>query len=1126
MPPTPPDYGYGPVNYANEGGNDPFGAFDNRIRYNDMIRHQMVSQYQQNVVRPSTMTLSQSRDVATKGRFQYGVQGGQDPRMYERQSSLSRLAYGTSLARGMVDIGMYGAAEAGLTAMGVGTMGAMTLPLLATLAPMHFINKGVQNAVDRRKFMHSIASDVEQYRDTLGFSGGLSYGQASTLGRRLESSMSSPGQFFSKEQQSKIHKIGLSNDLLSAKGAGLDSGTIGQYEKNVKELIKTTEDVVKLLQTTTEGGLSVIKEMKQKGFGNIQQIRQQVVQAKAFGSLTGLGAQNMMQIGAAGAQAVQGTPWSSSAGAGAFQLGAAQAHMIAQASPAGAYAVQRAGGTAASGAAIGGFMMNVLQSGIGTKMAAYAMNADGTPNQDRTRRLLSGKAGAYEISTGANQTGYAMGENRVRFGMFKEDMWNAMNPQAQMRTADVAFEAWSSQRPYSSAKNKAFVFAGQFTNDPRQQRLIYESLLSNKGYAQISAASRAQEIGLNQYRSKRRLGPVAKDIVGGYKAFTGFFDDVGEAIAGESGGLITGMTKSWDETKSMLGRVGEVTLQGVGVWDKYGGINRAKYGNVTEAAKRSYGLFQTTPAARMSFDLASKEDIQSLSVTPSVGADINVLGMLGKTSAGSVNYAIQKMWQSQSEGRPGEWIKDPNVTSALGIDPGKIRKDKLDEYTLGTLSKMRGQVKTISKEHSDAQSDFDKMFPLKSEDRARAMAQVEAGRRVMTRNGGDLSFNPTVGVGKIEQLTKESRRTEWRPGQIGVNELDETKVWSTGAPTDPVIRRLLEAEEKWRKVGDVDLGIETGEVAVNRAKKAARTAIDKVVGGRYEKSQLKMELSGKLTTVGGGYTKEYAATAKKLKGLGFDVGIEDDRTKLFETMTGLLKKEESEGGIKKGTTEYNIFQAGLPLMKNAEDVIEAAKALNLTGTAEEVVRRRGMVKSAMARITEGSGFKDDDQREKFKSLYERGLGLQGSKERLGKKEARKFVTEFESQLKDLGMNKVALLDKTDDASIFTGFLASDTQSKKHQTVTDKIDEIFSNLAVIDKIRKDSKAVGDIIIDGKPKGITAKDDLEKFEKDISRDKDKLTMEIAAGKYRETSQGKSIDSTVRPPVLNYWNNRWVL
>jgi len=40
--------------------------------------------------------------------------------------------------------------------------------------------------------------------------------------------------------------------------------------------------------------MSVIKELQQSGFTSIGAIRQQVLQAKAFGDVTGVGAQNMI----------------------------------------------------------------------------------------------------------------------------------------------------------------------------------------------------------------------------------------------------------------------------------------------------------------------------------------------------------------------------------------------------------------------------------------------------------------------------------------------------------------------------------------------------------------------------------------------------------------------------------------------------------------------------------------------------------------------------------------------------------------------------------------------------------------------------------------------------------------
>ena len=907
MPPMPPEYGYGPVNYADQGGDNPFRAFDNRIRYNDMVRHQMVSQYQQSIVRPSSMTISQARDVATQQRFQYGVQGGQDPRMYERRAELSRTAYGTSMATSMADIGSWGVAEAGLMAAGFGTMSASLLAMPLTLPVMHFVNKGVQNAVDRRKFMHSMASDVEQYRDRLGFSGGISYTQATELGGRLEQMMSEPGQFFNKEQQARIHKIGLSNDLLSARGSSVDSGTINQYEKNVKELIETTEDVVKLLQTTTEGGLSVIKELKQKGFGNIQQIRQQVLQAKAFGGLTGLGSQNMMNIGAAGAQAVQGTPWSAAAGANMYQYGAAQAHMVAQASKSGAYAVQRAGGTAAAGAAIGNFAMNMLQSGIGTKLAAYAMNPDLSVDSDRMSRMLSGQAGAYEIVTGANRTGYMMGENRVRFGMFKEDMLNSMTPQQQMRMVSAGFNAWSKQRPYSSAENLAAAFSQNFAVGARDQRIMYEYLLSNKGFAQISAAGRAEAYALNQATPTRRLGAVGKAIKGGYESFTGFFNELGAGLEESSRNMLTTTSGLWGGFKRGVADIGEDVLQGVGIWDEYGRINRAKYGDIRQTVRRSYGLFETSPESQLAFKMSSAADLKSLKVMPKKMSGVDVTKLVEKHGQKGVNYAIQKLWQAQAEGSAEQAYLDPDVASVFGIERGSLKGRAATETTLGILERVRGQVKSSSAKLDEAKSEFDKEFPKDSKNRAQAMAEIQTARNMMTLNSGDVYFRRDIEAGKLGRGFGQDDKARGGPAR---------EDWIMREPTNEVTKKLILAESNARKLRSTNIGPETAKISEAEARKKLEAKLDETFGPEYETRSFR--------TRGGSIFQETARSRIRGSGLkkyGYDLSEKKDQLLFLERMMKLetRNKATEKGGEELSKSELEFYEAGFDIYQELDE---------------------------------------------------------------------------------------------------------------------------------------------------------------------------------------------------------------
>jgi len=484
MPPTPPPYGQGPANFAGQ-PMGPFAPFNNQIDYQAMMRYQMVAQYQQQQPTQYNLPQQMQRQVLTDPRYSYGVQGGLDPSYYNRQASLNRTAYAGAITTGALSSAAWSAVAAPLAAAGFAGS-SVFLPAMALTAPItNMIAGRVDQNLTRQKYMHSIAMDLQQNRDRLGMSG-LTYNQATAGGAMAAGMMlDDKGKFFSKEQMMRIHKIGLSEGMLN------QSGSVSRYTRNLKDLIDSTEEIVKALQTTIEGGMSIIKEVNQIGFKTLPQVRSAIRMAKAGGTATGIGMQNMLQIGAAGAQAVQGTPWTAATGASMFQMGAVNAAAIANASSAGARAVERAGGVGQAGAGIASFQMNVLQSGIGTRMAAYAANPDLTVNQGRLRNLLSGNVSGYQIVSGANQAGYAMGANRVRFDMFKEDLLNQMSDQDRARAAKVAFNEWRRGRG-GGGLNQAAVWAKMFTNDPVSRRLAYESLIGPSGLMNLEAVASAQ----------------------------------------------------------------------------------------------------------------------------------------------------------------------------------------------------------------------------------------------------------------------------------------------------------------------------------------------------------------------------------------------------------------------------------------------------------------------------------------------------------------------------------------------------------------------------------------------------------------------------------------------------------
>ena len=730
-PPYPPEYGHGPVNYAQQGGGSPLGSADNRIRYVDMVRQQMVSQYQQNVVQPATLTLAQQRSVATQPQFQYGIQGGQQniARMYQRQATMNRTAYAGAVTGAALGMGAWGLGGAGVAAAGIGatSVAGLALPFAAAAVPMHFVNKGIQNTLERQRYMHSIAGDVEQYRDRLGFRG-LSYGQASQLGGNMASSMLKGGEFFTGGQQMRIHKLGLSNDLLSARGRGGDSGTIKQYERNFAELKDTTKDVVKLLQTTIEGGMSVIKELQQGGFGSIRQIKQQVVQAKAFGGMTGLGAQNMMQIGAAGARAAQGTPWSATAMATQYQAGAAQAGFMVQAGGAGAAAVQRAGGIAQAGATMAGFQANVLSSGIGTKMVAYAMRPDGTMDEQRMDRITSGAAGAYEIVAGANQAGYAMGPGgRALFERNKYMAMNQMTAQRREQYTVRAFQAWASQggRRHVDSKAQAWAFAGMYTNNYRERELVTQNLLAPKNWVQRAAERQAVTQGL-QAVARPKAAPQLNRF---QEAFGTTMGGIGAGLYGAGALGVGAVQGAAVGVSTAVGDIGAAfAAAGRGIAETYVGggyrmYGRGDVGDVTQGARRLAGLEAGGPVSAQSqamYGRMTRAEIENVGRRPglrpgrTLDLNLDFQEIFNRGTAEQLQYFTQSMRTGLANNTLAAAVQDPSNLRLLGITKDDPRLQYMTADPLAVLNyTARGFApiyKGANKKADDAMASWEKAY--------------------------------------------------------------------------------------------------------------------------------------------------------------------------------------------------------------------------------------------------------------------------------------------------------------------------------------------------------------------------------------------------------------------------------
>ena len=686
----PPD-AYGPINKDRPGNIDPFAKFDNYIRYQDMVRYQTISQYEQSSITPQSLSWYQQRGAA-QGAYQYGTGDDSTSRYYQRQREMARMGRMGGILSGAATFAPVATITMGGLVTGIGISAVAAIPGI-------YIARGVDRTIERQRLMQEMAVDLDQRRSSLGFNSSLSYNDSTNLASRMLQNMGpGPGEgrlggsqpFFNREQGLRIHKIALANNMMNARGFGADSGTMKQYEKNFKDLTKTTEDVVKLLQTTIEGGMSVIKNLQQSGFRTMKDVNAQIRQAKAFGGLTGLGAENMMQVGAAGAQAVQGTPYSAMVGANMYQQGATQAGMMARGSMAGQHLIDRVGGVGAAGAAIGRFHMNIFSSGMGTKLAAYMMNPDGTMNQDRLNRVTSGKVGVDEMIRGAGDRAYAMGAARASFEEKKMMLYNDPTTKGWERDAMTTglFNMWRKNKP-SSVEDQAWVFAGLGTNDIREQQLMKNYLLKPKGYWQMDAASNVEaavadgkKYGASPYGLKGLVYNVNRGMTNwganvGNRVMSGL-NDVGNLFntSDFAGTLVDKWGMATGRALGVVSRDRASLFKRGSIGDEYTGLSRA-LGVDAMGGASGYHLMHT------------KGPTKSLSRTFKNVADI------GDYTGGQLDRMLQMIAIAKSNDTVGELISGSDFrTLTRGISLNKTPTGYLNfqKDSMGFINNFPGQI--------------------------------------------------------------------------------------------------------------------------------------------------------------------------------------------------------------------------------------------------------------------------------------------------------------------------------------------------------------------------------------------------------------------------------------------------
>ena len=360
---------------------------------------------------------------------------------------------------------------------------------------------GVDQEIQRRQHTLNTTSDINSYRNRLGLDRTNDF-EVRQLGRSVASYTRAGNGFFDGEEMDRIHKIAISNNMISAKKSGsAHSGTSQQYMKNMSDLVSTTEEVVKFMNTTIEKGMSIVNELKKSGLGNIDQVRSVIRNASVLGNISGLGSETMVKYGAMGAAAAANSPYSSWLGASTYQKNASAINSAMTKSSASSRAIADVGGLDQAVKIQSAFQQNIMSSGLGSKMAAYMMDGNGKLDYDKLKRLKSGDASAAEVMTGANSTGAKLGSKRGMFNQFKKDVFDQVGDSNAMM--DAAFRLFRNSKPHLGYDVMANSFIQQYGGgDVKQERMLMNLLMGprqgineaagNLSNTMITAAAEAQ----------------------------------------------------------------------------------------------------------------------------------------------------------------------------------------------------------------------------------------------------------------------------------------------------------------------------------------------------------------------------------------------------------------------------------------------------------------------------------------------------------------------------------------------------------------------------------------------------------------------------------------------------------
>jgi hypothetical protein len=1134
------------------------GAPDNYIQQSDMTRFQMISQYQsQNYISDFPRSSHNYTMQLSNPRFNYGT-NGIDTRFYQRQNQMQSNTLGASLATAT----NVWAPMAPMAAPGLGLAAGIGMGVGLAI-PAYFVQKGIDRTIQRQRAMQQMSSDVEQYREQLGMPG-MSMSQASSIGSNLTRSMFSPGQFFNPQKQQEILRYGLTNDMLSSKGRGMVTGDAKTFEKNFQELMETVTKVSKTMKVTAEGAMSVIKEMQMGGFGTMGQIRGSVTSAHAYGSMTGLGASNMLQIGAAGAQAVQGTPYSASAGAQMYMGGAAMAGHLAKGNdPRSAKSVEMVGGVAQAGGIIGQTMMNIMQSGMGARVLASVMTKDGKLDVSALSNLNKGTQSGHDIITRASQRAHGWGSGgNVMFARNRSEVADqiAQDPILAAQLASANFNAWRSNRrgtreQQAQAYAQTFVAGGQ-----REQNLFADWMLSSKGLSDMNS---------EQFVSKNLANQVGPGP-SGWKRF-------GKAVLGDAnipleqlGESLTygwqGMTDKNLKTPTLLGSIGGGlknfamnTIEGMVPTD-YGIFKRGS-GNIGSMSSGYKNLLGLTPTNLTTGDLEQYRTLSS-SQRNSAGIINKVKGKSGfNAETGgllltSTERERELFYQTSNtvlgNSTAGAAMLTPATLAALQIKKGSDVYNEL-------MKASPVQQSQIIYNRARQQSDYDTS-------RKQALAKNINATSVLrdSLSGKDLTNFGSV-IDDIGSKTQSSLR--------------DYIISKSGNKSSMEYRAAVALKSERDAIRAVDSKVETyvpGSVSAFGAVQAENNAktlhmLGLKPGGNQT---LGMRLLGGTVAVAGTAASIAAgviATGATF-GLGTGAGIAIGAAGTAASIAagGMIaqsgKRQLTGLGRLAGVNASDFARdPSYGMAKIAEKVMSGG--LDMYVESDYTKEEQATIKSERKQLKKAFGLKGDNWESWSKDFRQRfGNASKMSAEQMAaSKFAQGVVGKNESFYKFLGVNGIqgqqlsdvkSYLDPLSSTGFFskgggtmsnsvanaiaTGGLLGATTSAEVQKMA-KSGELFERMytgskdvgkvSQIATIQKEIDRIltlkdGEKTVVSEDVGGKGKRKVEKYQAlEMAVERRKLVSEaMATSDTSEGPKGRGLTASVTPPILNYWNSKW--